>query len=307
MQEAEVQPTIPIEVISFTEEEGQRFADGVLGSSVAIGERPVEEALSLTDGDGRTLRSTLKEIGYHGSDNITAKNWDSWLELHVEQGKRLETAGTPIGVVNAIAGVVHLDMTIKGEADHAGSTPMTDRRDALAAASEVVLNLEQEMREFVEERSDTAVGTVGKMVVSPNATNVIPGRVELGIDIRDVKFDIMIEIENKIRNWVAEVERDREVKVTTNRSLSLSPTQLSNRCIEAATKAAKKQGVGVQSLHSGAFHDTMNVAKVTDSGLLFAPSKDGVSHSPQEWTSWEDCKSATDVLAESIAILSNSS
>ncbi|MUV59098.1 hydantoinase/carbamoylase family amidase, partial [Halogeometricum sp. CBA1124] len=172
MQEAGTELARPVDVVSFTEEEGQRFAGGLLGSSVAAGVRSVEDALALTDDEGTTLESALESMGYRGDDAVDASEWDSWLELHVEQGTRLEDAGVPVGVVTDVTGIFHCQVEIVGEANHAGSTPMPGRRDALAAASELVLDVESTAQHLVETESESAVGTVGKLDVSPNATNV---------------------------------------------------------------------------------------------------------------------------------------
>lgn len=302
-QEAGIEPNLPIEVVCFTEEEGQRFSDGLLGSFVSSGKLSVDEALSLTDDEGITLEEALEDIGYHGQGKIEASDWDSWLELHVEQSDRLEKAGVPVGVVTTITGITHCHAEIKGESNHAGSTPMNSRTDALAAASELVLDVESSALDTVSEHSETAVGTVGKLDVEPNATNVIPGRVDMGIDIRDVDYSSMERIVEETRRSLKRLERERDVKTDFQRPLDLKPTPMDERCRKAAHSAGRKAGVGTMDMHSGAAHDTMNVAEVTDTALLFAPSKDGISHSPLEWTDWEDCADATRVLAGTMAQL----
>ncbi|NHN61451.1 MULTISPECIES: Zn-dependent hydrolase [Halorussus] len=303
VQDAGVDPARPVEVVSFTEEEGQRFASGLLGSSVAAGERSVDDALALESPDGTTLGDALDEIGFRGEGRLDAGAWDAWLELHVEQSERLEAADVPVGVVTAITGITHCEASIRGEADHAGATPMGDRTDALAAASEFVLDVERAATEVVAAGSDTAVGTVGSLDVSPNATNVVPGAVEAGVDIRDVDRDAMEELVRRARRSLARLERERGVETEFRRPFDLHPTPMSERVQGAAKKAAAAAGIETLDLHSGAAHDTMHVAGVTDAGLLFAPSRDGVSHNPREWTDWEDCATATRVLAGALADL----
>jgi N-carbamoyl-L-amino-acid hydrolase len=314
MQDAGVEPTRPVEVVSFTEEEGQRFASGLLGSSVAVGEWSVEEALALeADGGERseddedyiTLESALESIGFRGDGRLDASEWDAWLELHVEQSERLEAAGIPVGVVTAITGITHCEAVVRGEADHAGATPMGDRTDALATASEFVLDVERAANEVVAEESDTAVGTVGSLDVRPNATNVVPGAVEMDVDIRDVDRDAMTEIVSQARESLAHLERERGVETEFRRPFDLEPTPMSDRVREAAHDAGETAGIETLDLHSGAAHDTMHVANVTDAGLLFAPSRDGISHNPKEWTDWNDCATATRVLAGALADLAD--
>lgn len=303
MQNAGVEPARPVEVVSFTEEEGGRFGPGLLGSSVAIGSRTVDEALSLTDGDGVALGDALEGIGFRGEGRLDAAGWDAWLELHVEQSERLETAGVPVGVVTDITGITHTDVTIRGEANHAGATPMDDRTDALAAAAEFVLEVEAAANRAVEDVSGTAVGTVGRIEVEPNATNVVPGHVELGLDVRDVATDGIDAVLEDAEERLDRLSAERAVRTALDTHLHVPPTPMSDRVRRAAHAAGERAGIGTMDLHSGAAHDSMHVATVTDAGLLFAPSRDGVSHSPLEWTDWDDCAAATRVLAGALADL----
>ncbi|WP_435063755.1 M20 family metallo-hydrolase [Halobaculum sp. EA56] len=301
MREAGVSPDRPVTVVSFTEEEGQRFADGLLGSSVAAGERTVEEALALTDDDGVSLEAALEGIGFRGEGRLDAAEWDAWYELHVEQDTTLEEAGVPVGVVTTITGITHCEVTIRGEANHAGATHMDDRTDALAAAAELVLDVEAAANGVVATSSDSAVGTVGSLDVSPNATNVVPGLVEAGVDVRDVEYDSMETVVEAVRDTLARVEDERGVDTEFARPFDLRPTPMAERLREAAHRAGADAGLDTLDLHSGAAHDTMHVADVTDAALLFAPSRDGISHNPREWTDWDDCAAATRVLAGAIA------
>ncbi|WP_122089346.1 Zn-dependent hydrolase [Halalkalicoccus subterraneus] len=303
MQEAGAEPERPIAVVSFTEEEGGRFGSGMLGSSVAVGGRSVEAALALEDDDGVSLEDALESIGFRGEGRLNAAGWDAWLELHVEQSERLETVGVPVGVVTDITGITHCDVTIAGEANHAGATPMDDRTDALAAASEFVLDIERAANEVVARESETAVGTVGSLSVSPNATNVVPGRIECGIDVRDIESDSMNEIVSRARSSLARLETSRGVETSLEREFDVEPVSMAERCRTAAREAGEAAGITTMAMHSGAAHDTMQVARVTDAGLLFAPSRGGYSHTPKEWTDWDDCASATQVLAGGMARL----
>jgi N-carbamoyl-L-amino-acid hydrolase len=300
MQDAGVDPARPVGVVSFTEEEGGTFGDGLLGSSVATGETTVEEALAL-DGDGETLGEALDRIGYRGSDTIDPATWAAFYELHVEQDTVLEDAGADAGVVTTITGITHCEAVIEGEANHAGATAMGDRTDALAAASEFVLDVEAAANDVVDESSPSAVGTVGSLSVSPNATNVVPGRVEAGVDVRDVEAASMDTIVAAARASLERLERERGVDTAFERPFDVAPTPMSDRLRDAAHAAATDAGLTAIDLHSGAAHDAMRVARVTDASLLFAPSRDGISHNPREWTDWEDCAAATEVLAGALA------
>ena len=290
----------PIEVVCFTGEEGTRFADGVLGSSVAAGELSVDDALSLTDGDV-TLEAALEEIGYRGEGRLDASAWDSWLELHVEQSDVLERAGEPAGVVTSITGTTRLRVQIDGEANHAGTTSMANRTDALAAASELVLALEAEANRIAGTESDAAVATVGSLSVSPGAVNVVPGGATLEIDIRDVDATLIERMVQTLEDTCASLRRDRGVEVTVERPYNISPQPMAEHLQASLRRAATAADVDPLSLHSGAGHDTMQVATVTDTGMLFARSRGGHSHSPLEHTNWLDCGVTTQVLTLALA------
>lgn len=302
MQDAGVEPARPVEVVSFTEEEGARFSPGLLGSSVAVGERSPEDALSMADADGVTLEDALEEIGFRGEGRLDASAWDAWLELHVEQHTELESRGVPAGVVTDVTGITHCSVEIRGEANHAGSTPMGDRRDALCAAAEFVTDLERAANERTEV-DPAAVGTVGHLAVSPGARNVVPGRVETSVDIRSVERESMDHLVGTARDSLDRLAAERGVETTIERGFDLHPTPMASRCREALHDGAAAAGLEVVDLHSGAAHDSMHVASVTDAGMLFAPSRDGISHSPREWTDWDDCAEATRVLAAGLVRL----
>ena len=307
LQEVNADLDRPVDVVCFTEEEGARFSDGVLGSSVASGQRAVDDALALEDGDGVTLEDALAEIGFGGTGRLDASAWDSWLELHVEQGERLEDGGASVGIVTSITGTIRCSIDIRGEANHAGTTAMANRTDALAAASELVLDVERATQAVVNERGETVVGTVGRLDVAPNAVNVVPGRVEAGVDVRDVDYGSMEAIVEEVRNSLSRLEAEREVVTTFERPYDIEPIAMAERPTTALHGAASRMDVSATDLHSGAGHDTMHVARVTDAGMLFAPSRGGISHSPLEWTDWEHCAAATRVLTAGIAELASTS
>ncbi|UHQ98263.1 Zn-dependent hydrolase (plasmid) [Natrinema zhouii] len=305
MQEAEFEPARPIEIVNFTEEEGQRFGGGLIGSAVAAGEMRIEDALAIEDTDGILLGDALADIGYQGEGVIDASEWDSWIELHIQQSKQLENENIPAGIVTSIAGLSRCIVEFSGEADHAGSTPMNDRSDALAAASEFILDVEQATNKRCDV-SETAVGTVGRLTVSPNAPNVIAGTVSLTLDIRDIGYDSIESIVEKAQKSLDRIENERSVKTSIERLWDRQPVEMSDRCRSALHDAGITAGFETLDVHSGAIHDSKNIAEATDAALLFAPSRNGISHSPLEWTDWEDCAAATHILAGAIAELSTS-
>ena len=300
LQDTAVSLARPIHVVSFTGEEGTRFADGVLGSSVAAGKLDPAEALALSDGE-QTLRDALEAIGFQGEGRLDAADWDAWLELHVEQSDRLEELGTPAGVVTAIAGTTRLHVTIEGAPNHTGTTSMTDRTDALAAASEFVLELERVARDT----TDTAVATVGELSVDPGAVNVVPGRVECSADIRDVDRTVLERIVGRARTKLDELESTRGVETTVTCSYEVDPVSMASRCRDALHDAGAAVGAETAAVHSGAGHDSMQVASVTDAGLLFAPSEGGHSHNALEWTDWHACTVTTEILTAALVSLAS--
>ena len=298
MQDAGATPSRPIQVVSFTGEEGTRFADGVLGSSVAAGLVEAETALEFTD-DGETLREALTDIGFHGEERLDASDWHAWLELHVEQTDRLEEMGVTAGVVTSISGTTRLRGTIEGTADHAGTMSMADRTDALAAASEFVLALERATRT----EADTTVATVGELSADPGVVNVVPGEVEFSVDIRDVEQFVIDRLVTRAEETLQALETDRGVETTLNRPYDIPPAEMAPACQTAFHEAGQSLGIETVDVHSGAGHDTMQVADVTDTGLLFAPSDGGHSHNPLEWTDWRDCAVTTTLLTEALYTL----
>ncbi|PAU84466.1 Zn-dependent hydrolase [Halorubrum salipaludis] len=301
MRDAGVEPARPVAVVSFTEEEGATFGNGLLGSSVATGVTDLDEVLAYENDAGETLGEALDRIGYRGDDEVDPASWAAFYELHVEQDTVVEEAAADAGVVTTITGITHCEATIEGEANHAGATAMGERTDALAAASEFVLDVEAAANAVVDDSSPSAVGTVGSLSISPNATNVVPGRVEAGVDVRDVTADSMDRIVAAARDSLDRLERERGVETGFERPFDVAPTPMSDRLRDEAHAAAEGAGRTAIDLHSGAAHDAMRVAAVTDASLLFAPSRDGISHNPREWTDWSDCAAATEVLAGALA------
>lgn len=301
LQDANEPVDRPVEVVSFTGEEGSRFPP-LMGSSVSAGAQTPEKALSLTDGDGITFADALSGIDYAGSGVLDATSWDCWLELHVEQGRVLERAGLSAGIVSAITGIMQINVRFDGEANHAGATPMPKRRDALVAAAMFVQDIERATNELRAE-SESLVGTVGKLDVTPGATNVVPGGVEAGVDIRDIDRNTMDALAKATQESLDRIAAERNIETNAETIIDIEPVTMDDRCIDALRTGANAANIDTIDIHSGAGHDTMHIAEATDVGMLFAPSENGISHSPAEWTDWEDCARASSVLANAIARL----
>ncbi len=294
----------PIEVVSFTDEEGHRFKDSFIGSAVATGSLDPVEALSLTDNQGETMRDGLDRIGFHRQGVVDASEWDSMLELHIEQGPRLDRADVPVGIVTGIAGQTQCRIEITGKADHAGVTAMDQRTDALAAAAMLMTKIEAVAERLATDRG-TTVATVGEIDADPGAANVIPGRATLSVDIRDTAIETMETILTEIDRALETLEANRGVETTIDRRYTVNPVSMAGRCRDALAESTAAAGVSSCSLHSGASHDAMLVASVTDTGMLFVPSREGRSHSPLEWTDWDDCTAGTRILTRALARLAS--
>lgn len=286
-----------LRVVSFIEEEGSRFF-GLLGSTLAVGAMSDERLAALADSEGSRFLDVLNNVEFpcpvDTSIDLRGQT-DSFLELHIEQGKRLETAGIPVGIVTSIAGPQWWRVELTGQADHAGATEYADRRDALLAASELALKV----REIGTTRfSDTARMTVGKLTVQPNVTNIVAGKVILDIDTRLATPAAQEESAQVLAEAIRQIAEKHRLGYTAEKLTTVPPTIAPGRIRNAFETACRQANVPYQSLVSWAAHDAMMMARVCDSGMIFVPCRDGRSHCPDEYTKPED-------IAVGIAVLAN--
>ncbi len=298
MDEGGVETERPVEVVAFTDEEGARFSLGMIGSRALTGELSQED-LSHEDQNGVSIAEAMQEAGLdparigeavRSSDSLAA-----YLELHIEQGKVLEGEGLPVGVVTGIAGPVWLRLSLSGEAGHAGTTPMGARRDALAAAAEVVRIVEEEAS-----ATGSTVGTVGQIEARPGGINIIPGRVDLSLDLRDIDEAVRDRAEGRIRERAEEVCGRRGIDLSFEELQRLPPAPCSEEIRASIAAACEGEGIRPFSLPSGAGHDGMHVAELCPMGMIFVRSRDGISHNPKEWSSREDCEAGCKVLYSTV-------
>ncbi len=295
----------PIEVSAFTGEEGSAFVVGdMLGSAVLSGKMSADEALSTRNTHGRTLHEVLTKNGYKGDFEYCSDDIDTFVELHIEQGPVLDTEDIPVGIVEQIAGITWLKSIITGIGNHAGTTPMHLRQDALVAAASAVSFLNKRAREMAKSQDSPIVGTTGHLSVYPNNMNVIPGMVELGFDIRSPSLESMQRLTDETLSFLSGLRYENGMDVHVEPPDIQAPVKLSEEIIQAIETSAIQAGVRYKKMASGAGHDTQNMAAITRTGMIFVPSVNGISHSPMEWTEWDDIEKGVSVLTGALKSLS---
>lgn len=294
----------PLEVVVFTGEEGSAFKQVLLGSSVLTGKKDLEEALLMKNDEGVTLEEALERTCYKGDFQRSLDDVEYMMEMHVEQGPVLYEGKVPIGIVDNITGLAWIMVSIVGQENHAGTTPMKMRKDALVAASEIISFVNKRANYMVNELGASTVGTVGKLNVFPNGTNIVPGRVEMGIDVRDVNKENMENLKNETLEMIKRIEEKYGVDAEIQMPITHNPVPLSQEVADIIEKSAKQIGISSKRMNSGAGHDSQNMAEKVKTGMIFVPSINGISHSPMEWTDWEDIKKGAKVLTQALKNLS---
>lgn len=293
-------PEKPFEVAVFTDEEGSRFNGGLTGSEAMMGDSDMDALLQKRDYDNRSFEEVIQDVGLSIESFRQAtrapEEIESFVEVHIEQGKRLERENLPCGIVTGIAGPYWLKLTFKGLAGHAGNTPMNDRQDALVAAG----NFIHFISHLPQKISESAVATVGNIEVKPNGTNVIPGEVIVYVDIRDIYEDYRQELVDKIKQTAEEISNPRDIKVVFETVHNVLPVPIRKDLQEKMAEAVSEAGVSPYYLSSGAGHDAMIIGHHRPSAMIFVRSKKGISHNPEEWSDLNDCVKAVLVLKKYI-------
>jgi hydantoinase/carbamoylase family amidase len=290
-----IEPARPLWVVSFNDEEGSRFQTGMLGSRAFCGE------LDLEDWRRRGVADAMARAGFDFDHLPQARRVDdvgAYLELHIEQGPVLEQNGEDIGVVTAITGLLGFRVRFLGAANHAGTTPMDARRDALAGAARVVLALREEARE-----REGMTANVGKLLVEPGGFNVIPGLAEFTVDVRSPTPEGYERAEAFVRETVQRVAAEEGLGVVFSTTHRKPPVALDESLQETLVAAAESEGASYRRMPSGAGHDAMVLAHHVPAAMLFVPSRGGISHSPEEYTPPEQCELGARVLARAVRAL----
>jgi N-carbamoyl-L-amino-acid hydrolase len=292
LDDAGVRTRHPIEVAVFTNEEGARFQPAMLGSAVLAGKVSLEAAYQARDRHGVRLVDELERIGYLGPEPCVARPLRAYLELHIEQGPRLEETGLSVGVVEGIVAISWTRVTFHGDQDHAGPTPMRARRDALVAAADVV----RAVRRIALELGDGPVGTVGWLDVHPNIVNAIPGRVVFTVDLRAPSDAELDRARAALDAAVREAAAAEGVRLEAEPLMRVPLTRFDPEVVGVVEAAAESLGTRHGRMLSGAGHDAQHMAGLCPTGMVFVPSIAGKSHCEEEATNFDDVEQGANVL-----------
>jgi N-carbamoyl-L-amino-acid hydrolase len=294
LREQNVRLRHPLEVVVFQNEEG-----GTVGSKLMIGALTRED-LEKVARSGKTLREGIGLIGGNVAELASAakKQGDlhCYIELHIEQGGRLEQAGLKIGVVEGIVGLHWIEVTVDGFANHAGTTPMDQRQDAMLAAAKFTVAVNDAIRS----EAGRQVATVGRLVPSPNTTNVVPGRVMLTVDLRDLSSEKLTRFSSRFEQLGREIGEATKTTFSFKRLHDSAPAMSDARVMQWIGASADGLGLSRQTMPSGAGHDAQEIARIAPMAMIFVPSVGGISHSPKEFTKPEDVVNGANVLMNAV-------
>jgi beta-ureidopropionase / N-carbamoyl-L-amino-acid hydrolase len=299
----------PVEVVCFVGEESSRFGYSTLGSSLVAGEIHAKDLAHAADAQGTKLEDILASLGIYRK-NLRSMRRDpstikAYLELHIEQGPILEAKKKSIGIVTSIAAPTRFRAIFTGQADHSGTTPMEMRKDALVAASEFIVALEEICHRYSRMEKGRVVGTVGAIKIEPGVINAIPGKAELSVDIRSITAEAKRRVVRLVEARIREIARRRKIQVKILPLREENPVPLDKRLIHLLKECCEVRNIDYEIMPSGAGHDAMQMAKVTPAGMLFIPSRRGISHSPLEWSEPEDICLGAQLLLDSVIRVGN--
>ncbi len=285
----------------FTNEEGARFAPDMLGSLVYVGGMPLKEALDIKAIDGARLGDELMRIGYDGAAAIGVHKPHAFIELHIEQGPILDIEGVKIGAVENLQGISWQELTIVGQSNHAGTTPMYLRHDAGYAASAIATFV----RELTRKMGGHQVGTIGKVDLVPNLINVIAARATMTVDLRNTDESLLQQAELALEEFIKELAQSEGITITSRRLARFEPVNFDAALADRIAHHAEALGLSHRRMTSGAGHDAQMLARICPSAMIFVPSVGGISHNPAEHTEPEDLIAGANVLLATLTELAN--
>lgn len=296
LNDADIRTNRPLEVVCWSNEEGVRFQPDMLGSGVYTNVFDLEYAYERTDEDGLTFREELERIGYRGETPCAHEDIYSYYEMHVEQGPYLLENDCSVGVVEGVYGFSWMNVSFEGKADHAGPTPMHLRNDALVATSDVI----QAVRRLTATGGSDLVGTVGSVEVAPNSINVIPERVEFTVDVRSYDNAVVDAAVEKITREIATAAAREGLAYDFEEIMRVDADPFDVDCLERIETAAQQVGADYMRITSGAGHDANYLNTICPTAMIFVPSEDGISHTEDEFTEWDEVVTGTNVLLQTV-------
>ncbi|WP_409227336.1 allantoate deiminase [Gudongella sp. SC589] len=289
-------PKKTLEVVSMAEEEGSRFPFTFWGSKNIVGTVSEEEMSEIHDANGISFKEALKKAGFDFKKKSDEKNIEAFIELHVEQGGVLEIEKKSIGVVHHIVGQNRYIVTVSGEANHAGTTPMGYRRDSLNGAARMICEIMDKAREF----GDPLVATAGKLELVPNTSNVVPGKATFTLDIRHIDKNIMGKYIDEIMAMMKRISKEMNLELEVEKYMDGEPVQMDKNLVEVIRNQCEEKGMNFRMMHSGAGHDAQVMALKVPTALIFVPSHKGISHNPEEYTELSDLVEGVKILIETL-------
>ena len=309
IQENKIPLRAPLEVVCFIGEESSRFGFSTLGSSLVAGEVQPKDLTNAVDAQGTKLADVLSSLGISPRNLLrlarNPKSMKAYLELHIEQGPILEAKAKRIGLVTSIAAPSRFKVIFAGRADHSGTTPMEMRKDALVAAAQLIEYVEKICRKFSSMEKGRVVGTVGAMKIEPGVINAVPGRAELSIDIRSTSAPAKDKVARLVKQRGTAIARDRGIAIEVLNIRAEDPVPLDKRLLRVTRQLCDEKAIDYEIMPSGAGHDAMQMAKITPAGMIFIPSRRGISHNPLEWTDPDDIALGAQLLMETMIRVAN--
>nr|WP_263324468.1 allantoate deiminase [Neobacillus sp. Marseille-Q6967] len=288
-------PKKTLQVAAFAEEEGSRFPYAMWGSRNMFGQAKLKDVEGITDADGISLKDAMRKLGYSGKQE-PKQNVTAFIELHIEQGSVLETENKEIGVVHSIVGQRRFLVTVLGETNHAGTTPMSYRRDAMKAASMIISRI----LTLADEAGDPLVATVGKLELEPNISNVVPGKATFTLDIRHTHQYALENMTRLAATKIHSIANQQKVDVQIEPWFTSEPVSMDEKIIKLLSESCERKEIPYKLMHSGAAHDAQVVAPVVPTAMIFVPSQSGISHSPLEYTTEFALEKGIEVLTEAL-------
>lgn len=301
---AQVETTRPIEIGFFTDEEGARFGTDMLGSAVAAGRIPLERALALTDTSGKTVAEELSRIGFRGTAEPRLAPPRAYVEVHIEQGPILEAADMELGVVTGVQGISWQEVTIRGRSAHAGTTPMSLRKDAGLAAARLNVQLHRMVQSGLY--GDEMRATMGRVDVWPNRVNIVPSQVVCTVDLRNPDDHHMSRAETDLAEFCASLATELDVTIERKQTAKTEHVRFASEVQEVIAAKMQAKNLRFQRILSGAGHDAQELAALCPTAMIFVPGKyEGISHNPREHSEPEACALGVQVLLETILELAD--